>query len=622
MQAILRYQTVVSVLVLLSGIVLGQNEEITVKLQNPVTADYLKENLTKEFPKLFLTPAIEQNLQDKLHEDPLLQSYYAYLKAQAEEIQQEPLLERELQGFRLLAVSRDMVERMGVLGMIYRLEKDEAVLERIDAELRAVCTFSDWNPQHFLDVAEMSFGVALAVDWVGEFLSPETVDLARSALIEKGIKPSYDLSNPRMFWIGSRNNWNQVCHGGLIAASLVIADRDPELAARTISRALDKLPNSLKEYGPDGVYPEGPSYWGYGTSYTAIASSVLTTALDTDFGIADYPGVMESADFRLLATAPSGEFFNFADSDGRSGGTGSVLLAWFAARTGDAVYLDKPFFRQIENAGRLAGPGFVWLSQFEEKRQSQLPGEWYGRGANPVVFFRGDGPSPFYLAAKGGTASVSHGNMDAGTFIFELNGVRWIIDPGNQSYYPLNRIGFNLAGGCQECERWTLLTKKNQGHSTLTVNDARHRVKGHAPITDFQGGRRPRATIDMTAIFGDQLTSARRTFLKENDQSLLMTDEIELNDATERVTWAVMTTADVELTPDGAVLRQDGQALRLSILAPEAMKFSVLSLDPPPLAIDKRIEKLKRLEISVPAWLFSDGKGLIRVRLSNEGMKE
>ena len=34
-----------------------------------------------------------------------------------------------------------------------------------------------------------------------------------------------------------------------------------------------------------------------------------------------------------------------------------------------------------------------------------------------------------------------HGNMDAGTFVFELNGVRWVVDPGNQSYYPLNKIG-------------------------------------------------------------------------------------------------------------------------------------------------------------------------------------
>jgi hypothetical protein len=34
--------------------------------------------------------------------------------------------------------------------------------------------------------------------------------------------------------------------------------------------------------------------------------------------------------------------------------------------------------------------------------------------------------------------------MDAGSFVFELDGVRWAVDPGNQSYHALEKIGFNL----------------------------------------------------------------------------------------------------------------------------------------------------------------------------------
>ena len=49
---------------------------------------------------------------------------------------------------------------------------------------------------------------------------------------------------------------NQVCNGGMIAASIAIADKDPQLAAKTISRSLDGMPYALQEYFPDGVYPE------------------------------------------------------------------------------------------------------------------------------------------------------------------------------------------------------------------------------------------------------------------------------------------------------------------------------------------------------------------------------
>ncbi len=595
------------------------NDEGLPKLENPITADYLKKNISKKSPRLILTPRIEKDLKKKLKSDPFVKAYYGYLQNEATKILEEPLLKRELIGFRLLSVSRRMAERMGVLCMVYRIEKDPRILERIDDELQAVCAFSDWNPQHFLDIAEMSFAVALALDWVGKFLPEQTVDLAKSSLIEKGIKPSFNETGRRMFWINSSNNWNAVCHGGMIAASLAIAEKDPELAAKTISRALEKLPNSLKEYGPDGVYPEGPSYWGYGTSYSVLASEMLSTALGSDFGISKSPGFMESANFRLLATAPSGEYFNFADSDGRKGGSGSVLLTWFAAQTGDEIYLDKPFLEAPVKAGRLAGPGLVWLSQFTPAGTGKLPLEWHGKGRNPVAFFTGgDDAGQFYLAVKGGSANISHGNMDAGTFIFELNGVRWVIDPGNQPYYPLNKIGFNLSGHCQDCPRWTLMTKRNTAHSTITVNDARFIVNAHAPITDFKKGESPEVSIDMTEIFGGNLTSLQRKFVKESNKSFIIEDQFEINDSTRTITWAIMTVAHVTPVNNGAVLKQDGKELKLSILAPGELEVSVLSLDPPPLEIDKTIENLKRIEIRMPAYIFQDKEGLVRVRLSSE----
>lgn len=610
-----------SILIIVSLSVFSSSQEKeSFKLQNPITTEYLKKNLRKQSPKLILTPEIEKRIKQKLNTDPLVKNYYQYLKKEADLILEKPLLERELEGFRLLFVSREMVERMTILCMVYRLEKNPEILKRIDAEVQAVCNFSDWNPQHFLDVAEMSFGVALAIDWAGEDLPKETVAWAKKSLIEKGIKESFNEENPRMFWINSSNNWNAVCHGGMVAASLIVADVDPVLAAKTISRALEKLPNSLKEYAPDGVYPEGPGYWGYGTSYAVIAASVLESALGNDFGISQSPGFLKSADFYLQTVAPSGEYFNFADSDGSINGRSKVLLTWFAAKTGDALYFKNDFYESPEDAGRFAGPALVWLAQYSQEKKSELQQNWHGRGDNPVAVFRGDqnDSNNFYLAAKGGKAQLSHGNMDAGTFVFELNGVRWVIDPGNQRYYLLNKIGFNLAGHCQECPRWTLLTKKNQGHSTVTVNDERFNVSAEAEITDFKTGLKPEVTIDMTPLFFDNLNSLQRKFVKENNRSVLIEDEFEINGSTKNITWGLMTVADVIPTENGAILKEDGKELHVSILEPEGVSFSVISLDPPPLEIDKTIENLKRLELQVPAWTVEKGKTSIKVRLSGE----
>ena len=587
-----------------------------VKLENPITAAYLKRNLKRTSPKLILTPTIERTLKEKLQSDPLMQSYYQYLQKEAKGILDQPLLKRELEGFRLLFVSRELIQRMSTLAMVYRIERQPEILQRIDVELKAVCAFSDWNPQHFLDIAEMSFGVALALDWAGEDLPKTTVSLAKKALIEKGIIPSFNEDGERMFWINGHNNWNAVCHGGMIAASLAVADVDPELAAKTISRALDKLPNSLKEYAPDGVYPEGPSYWGYGTSYTIIASNTLETAFGSDFGISESPGFMKSAEFLLNATAPSGNYFNFADSGDKYNGGVALLLSWFGAKTADALYFDHSFFQNPKEAGRFAGLGLVWLSQMDPKNTGKIAQNWLGKGTNPIAIFRGD--SDYFAGMKGGKAQLSHGNMDAGTFVFDLNGVRWVVDPGNQRYYLLNKIGFNLAGHCQDCPRWTLLTKNNRTHSTITVNDEDFNVQGFAPIIDFKDQDQAEVSIDLSNLYFDNTKAVQRKFTKDSKRSLLIEDTFETNENTKSITWGLMTQAEVSLEKNVAVLKQNGKTLHIRILNTDKYNLSVISLDPPPLEIDKTMENLKRIEIRIPAWTLENGKGSLKVRLSED----
>ena len=594
-----------------------------VKLENPMDVTYLKKKLRKGSPRLILTPTIEKQLKKDLKSDEVVKNVYEAVKLNAEEIQKQPLLEREMEGRRLLRVSREMLYRMNILGITYRIDRDEKILNRINDEVTAVSNFSDWNPSHYLDVAEMSLAIALAVDWVGEDIPASTVELAKNALIVKGIKPSYNKKG-NTGWVDGNNNWNQVCHGGMIAASVVIAEQDPELAAYSIHRALDVKPHALEEYGPDGVYPEGSTYWRYGTSFSVLTASMLESAFGTDFGLADYPAFKKSAEFRLLSMAPSGWYYNFADCGDKRSENGDLTLAWFAIKTGNGVYYEKNrFLRNPAEMGELsrwAGAGLVWLSQFDEDGGEPLPLAWKGDGSNPVVFFRTEEGNPhnYYFGGKGGRGAVNHGYMDAGSFIFELNGVRWVVDPGNQGYHNLEKTGFNLWGRCQECERWTLLTKNNYGHSTVTVNNALHHVDGFASITDFQDGEQPEATIDMSEVFGGAVASATRRFVKEDNQSLLIEDQIKPSDSTQHITWQLMTTADVDIVEGGATLKQDGKELKLENLSHPDLMVSMISLDPPPLELDRQIDGLKRLEIRIPAYLMSKDGETIRVRLSGE----
>jgi len=593
------------------------------KLENPISVEYLKEKLRKSSPRLVLTTEIEKELKSKLNTDPIISNVYKAIKLNAQSILQQPLLDRVVVGRRLLATSREMLYRMNMLGMVYRIEKDKAILKRMDDEILAVCNFSDWNPSHYLDVAEMSMAIAFAVDWAGQELPQTTLTAAKNALIEKGIKPSYNAAG-NTGWINGTNNWNQVCHGGMIAASIVIAEQDPELAARTIHRALEGMPHALDEYGPDGVYPEGATYWGYGTSFSVVTAAMFESAFGTDFGLSNYPAFINSATYKVLCTAPSGLFYNFADCGDRRSENGDFTLAWFAGKTGNRAFFEKERFlrpaEEMGKLGRLDGAGLVYLLQFKEKEEVKIPVAWKGEGTNPIVIFKSEPEDhhQYYFGGKGGRGTVNHGNMDAGSFVFELNGVRWVVDPGNQDYHELEKTGFDLWGKCQNCPRWTLLTKNNFGHSTLTVNNTMHVVDGLASIADFKSVPKPEAVIDLTSTFAGQLKTAQRRFIKDGPQSLLIEDQFETISETKMITWQLMTTADVELNKGGAVLKSEGKKLKLENLSHPDLSISVISLYPAPLELDRQIPGLKRLELRIPAYTVKEGKGKIVVRLSGE----
>lgn len=608
-------------LILLVAYSVDGSDKKEVSIDNPMTEQYLQKNLRKTLPRLILNSDIEKDLRQKLESDPVIGNFYKAIKINAAGIHKKPLLKREKIGRRLLHVSREMLYRMNMLGMAYRIEKDPEILQRINDELIAVCNFSDWNPSHFLDTAEMSMAVAFALDWTAGDLPKKTIEMAQNALIEKGINPSWQ---GKMSWIKGNNNWNQVCHGGMIAAAIAIAEKDPELAAKTIKRSLAGIPNALAEYAPDGVYPEGATYWGYGTSFTILTISMLRSAFGNDFKIDNAPGFRESAVFKVLACSPSGYYFNYGDCSDKKGSKGDTTLAWFAAETGNKSFFEKELFlkspRKMGKLGRNDGAALVWMSQFQEKEEVKAPAAWKGGGANPIIIFTGgdEDTHQYYFGGKGGRGTVNHGNMDAGSFVFELDGVRWVVDPGNQGYHELEKEGFNLWGKKQDSERWQLLTKNNFGHSTISVNDQLHKVDGMAEIVDFKSGSKPEAVIDLTPVFKGQLKKAQRKFSKDSPISLTIEDDFVLAENTKLITWQLMTTADVEIIDGGVILRKDGKQIKLENLSHPQIPIIVVPLDPPPHKLDRKIKDLKRLELRVPRESCQGGKTKIKVRIGGE----
>ena len=132
----------------------------TYKLENPISVSYLQDNLRDELPRLVLTRELEANLRNRLDTDPVVQNVYKAIKLNAEQVFEESIINldipmEERSQDNQLDISRDLLLRINVLAMVYRIENDRRMLGRIDEEVIAACNFPSWNPQHVLDVGEM-----------------------------------------------------------------------------------------------------------------------------------------------------------------------------------------------------------------------------------------------------------------------------------------------------------------------------------------------------------------------------------------------------------------------------------------------------------------------------------
>ena len=538
-------------------------------------------------PRILLLKGEEEPIKQTIGSDKTWEKMHAVILAECDALLSEAPIERIQIGRRLLGKSREGLRRIFYLSYAWRMTQQENYLRRAEKELLAISAFSDWNPSHFLDVGEMTMAMAIGYDWLYYSLSEQSRARIKEAILKKGIEPSLD---PKYnSWLKSSNNWNQVCNAGMVYGALAIFEEQPELAKNIVNRAVDAVVLPMADYIPDGAYPEGYSYWGYGTSFNVMLISALEKAFGKNFGLIAQPGFLKTAAYLQNMTGPSGEAFNYSDS-GLGGGLEPAMF-WFANR------LKDPSLLWVERTNLMNGDpkklvsdrllpatmlwsGGVRLASMTEPKALM----WSGNGKNPVAMMRSSwtDPAALYVGVKGGSPSNSHAHMDVGSFIMEADGVRWAMDFGMQNYESLESKGVDLWNRAQDSQRWQVFRYNNFVHNTLTVNNEMQRVFEKAPITSLS--KTPlfmNAVMDLKDLYKGSLTTATRGVALVNKAYVVVRDELETPSAETTVRWTMLTPADVKLLgKNKAELTKDGKKLILEVREPARVVLKTWSTEP------------------------------------------
>lgn len=543
-------------------------------------------SLYPQHPRLFLhdndLPAIKRAIAS----DAFVKQVYEGQLAIGEKLLSTPPDTYTIGGSEhtLLATSREMEGRIFTLSGLYRITGEKRFADRAIQEMLAAASFPDWYPTHFLDTGEMTAAIGVGYDWLYPVLTPEQRETFEHAIAAKGIDPWIERIKDGEAAHHEHNNWNQVCNGGESIGALAIADVDPQRAGMILDHARLAIGDIMGLFAPDGGFEEGPGYWNYATSYNILFIDALDSALGTDFGMARMPGFAATGDYHIQSTGPTILFANF--SDAAMGVYPSFQMFWFAHRYNNPEYAAhereivesaKLDLREARESSRFGIFLLIWAARdvgmsgghplplvqsFQRTDQAYLRSAWHD-------------PNAWYVAFKGGDAHASHGHLDLGTFIMDVDAQRWASDLGPDNYGLPGYFGR---------QRWSYYRMRTEGHNTLTIDAQNEDLDAKAPLTEVRAvGDNLYAVADLDQAYKGKLASWRRGIALLSRQRVLIQDEVTPAKAVD-VVWNFHTFADAKIAANGrrATLTRGGKTIEARILSPAGARFSTVSAEPAP----------------------------------------
>lgn len=491
---------------------------------------------------------------------------------------------------------------------------------RIISILDTLSKFKDWNPSHFLDVGEMSYVFGLGYDWTYDAMTNSQREKYADILIKKGIEVGNQYLKSYPGQQRYKNNWSAVNFSGIGVASIAVYEKDPELCSKQIADASRFIPVFINQMAPEGGFSEGLTYWNLSWRFITYLTSSMKNTFGDDYGITDTDGAKQSILFPIYMKSPisSAENFytyNFGDTiisgkgidasliwmcdnymaDGNFLNT-SNIITWYKTtytkrdRYSEANAQEMLWFPSLLSkcGSKLKAPSkvtdadlkkwglsenktFFYTNKITDKMLAKYElisdGVSFGKGERVNIITYGGSftdKNSVYFATKDSNTNSAHRDMDAGSFIYDALGTRWVTDWGKTQY---------------DNNRYKYYVKRAEGHSTIVINpgsqedqnnsledgvsgtsviskkDTKLNSKGGTIIYDMSNSYNVKKKKDGT--LSRNKNSVKRGFkLLESGKRLLIQDEIKLDDASD-IYWFLQT----DINSSGFDISKDGKSV-------------------------------------------------------------
>lgn len=530
--------------------------------------------LNKAHPRLLVRAGDFDNIKQKMHTNQEMKLLVSEIIRRADDSLNKETIKFRLTGNdaspSLLDTSRNAIGIILNNAFAWQITHDNKYAQKAIETMLALAEFPDWNAKtRYLDAGEMMFAQAIGYDWLFSKLDSKQEQIIRESLLTDGINwgiKAYQGNDPQASSLGFpwwATNWNEVCNGGTLAAILATAEFWPEKSAALLNNIIPSLKMGLAAYKPDGASAEGPVYWSYGMTYRVIAQEMLSTALNSDFGLSDDPVLSKTAWYRYAIEGITGNGFNYGDGVEDQGYT--PAWAWLGKKFNQPAIISasNAQMRKAIQRSQIKKPWgefdrflplyALWFPEKSSAKLTNTPESFIFHGPSELFVYKNEQPTSFYLGVKSGTNKANHAHQDLGSFIVEQDNIRWASDLGKDYY--------NLPGYFDNSVRPQYFRISALSHNTITFDGHNQSPEGTATLTTDDNKC---ITIDLTNAYPEIAKKITREFKILGNGGVTITDNIEKSNNQHEYRWAMVTTAKVSIKNNKATLTKDGKTLLIT----------------------------------------------------------
>ncbi len=350
------------------------------------------------------------------------------------------------------------------------------------------------------------------------------------------------------------NNWNAVCTAGMAIGALAIIGEEAyrEDASWLISSNMKTLMQyGMDVYAPEGAYNEGTGYWNYGTNNFFELCSALLSSTGTTYNLMNCWGIETTCYYACHTESSDYRTFNYHD-----GGMGQQATEFFYFV---GQYFSDNTLQYIRQSQLKGGKSYnifdILYYPTEELEETSIELDYYSKSIDLFASRSSWEPGSMYVGIIGGNNDVSHGQIDAGSFVYHNCGTVWFIDLGTEDY--------NCDGFWGNETRYRYYVMKPEGNNTISLSSDHVNVPYGQKLQsvayaleNYSDEHGAYVIYDMTDTLGGLASNWRRGVLVTNDrQTTVIQDEIAFPDGVQTVHWfghySQSYVDKVELAPNG-----------------------------------------------------------------------